>query len=272
MTYASVISLHQLNIAVIAVLVLLVLLVLVLSLAKARSTWLHRRAALRQQAESAQNLRPVGQRGLLVDRRQGNGVPEELIKLLGQVVAYEAAKVGRECESERECIVCLGEYNEGDMVRVLDACHHMFHQDCIDAWLKAHNSCPICRTVLLPSRASPNPVGSEGGQHTHSHHHHSHHHHSHHHHPHHHHHHDPEPSLDEAHHRRTQSRPSPDGSLVSLDQSHSSPDQAHVAQSQVHEMQRQSSLHDSITAASPAGAAQAANSAAGAEGAEAIQG
>ncbi|CAI5995081.1 unnamed protein product [Closterium sp. NIES-64] len=38
MTYASVISLHQLNIAVIAVLVLLVLLVLVLSIAKARST------------------------------------------------------------------------------------------------------------------------------------------------------------------------------------------------------------------------------------------
>ncbi|CAI5485288.1 unnamed protein product [Closterium sp. Naga37s-1] len=147
MTYASVISLHQLNIAVIAVLVLLVLLVLVLSIAKARSTWLHRRAVLRQQAESAQNLRPVGQRGLLVDDRPGNGIPEELIKLLGQVVAFEAAKVGGECESERECIVCLGEYNEGDMVRVLDACHHMFHQDCIDAWLKAHNSCPICRTL-----------------------------------------------------------------------------------------------------------------------------
>ncbi|CAI5981871.1 unnamed protein product [Closterium sp. NIES-64] len=128
MTYASVISLHQLNIAVIAVLVLLVLLVLVLSIAKARSTWLHRRAVLRQQAESAQNLRPVGHRGLLVDDRPGNGIPEELIKLLGQVVAFEAAKVGGECESERECIVCLGEYNEGDMVRVLDACHHMFHQ------------------------------------------------------------------------------------------------------------------------------------------------
>ncbi|CAI5512293.1 unnamed protein product [Closterium sp. Naga37s-1] len=164
MTYASVISLHQLNIAVIAVLVLLVLLVLVLSIAKARSTWLHRRAVLRQQAESAQNLRPVGQRGLLVDDRPGNGIPEELIKLLGQVVAFEAAKVGGECESERECIVCLGEYNEGDMVRVLDACHHMFHQDCIDAWLKAHNSCPICRTEQSGYHGSITAVNVEGGE------------------------------------------------------------------------------------------------------------
>ncbi|CAI5458168.1 unnamed protein product [Closterium sp. Yama58-4] len=298
MTYASVISLHQLNIAVIAVLVLLVLLVLVLSIAKARSTWLHRRAVLRQQAESAQNLRPVGQRGLLVDDRPGNGIPEELIKLLGQVVAFEAAKVGGECESERECIVCLGEYNEGDMVRVLDACHHMFHQDCIDAWLKAHNSCPICRTVLLPARPSHTAAGADAGQHLHGHHHHSHHHHMHHHHPHHphhHHHHDPDAPLGHAHPSPDQSHPFTDQSRLSLDQSgpfpgelgpslgesgvplghlHVDTDQSRAAHGQQHEMQEQSGYHNSITAASPAsaGADHAAHCLAGAEGEEALGG
>ncbi|CAI5514413.1 unnamed protein product [Closterium sp. Naga37s-1] len=277
MTYASVISLHQLNIAVIAVLVLLVLLVLVLSIAKARSTWLHRRAVLRQQAESAQNLRPVGQRGLLVDDRPGNGITEELIKLLGQVVAFEAAKVGGECESERECIVCLGEYNEGDMVRVLDACHHMFHQDCIDAWLKAHNSCPICRTVLLPARPAHTAAGADAGQHLHGHHHHSHHHHMHHHHPHHHHHHNPEAALGQAHPSPDQSHPSTDQSRLSSDQLgpfqdesgpspgesglpldhvhvHVHTDQSRAAHGQLHEVQEQSGYCNSITAVSPASA------------------
>ncbi|KAL6906008.1 hypothetical protein ACP4OV_003609 [Aristida adscensionis] len=47
-----------------------------------------------------------------------------------------------------ECAICLGELADGEKVRVLPRCHHGFHVQCIDAWLAAHSSCPICRSSL----------------------------------------------------------------------------------------------------------------------------
>ncbi|XP_062202895.1 RING-H2 finger protein ATL74-like [Phragmites australis] len=48
-----------------------------------------------------------------------------------------------------ECAICLGEFASGEKVRVLPRCHHGFHVPCIDMWLAAHSSCPICRNSLL---------------------------------------------------------------------------------------------------------------------------
>ncbi|XP_031382368.1 RING-H2 finger protein ATL72-like isoform X2 [Punica granatum] len=48
-----------------------------------------------------------------------------------------------------ECPICLGEFVEGDKVRVLPKCHHGFHVKCIDTWLLSHSSCPTCRQSLL---------------------------------------------------------------------------------------------------------------------------
>lgn len=52
------------------------------------------------------------------------------------------------------CSICLGDYKEGDMLRMLPECRHMFHAPCIDAWLRLHASCPMCRTSPLPSPLS----------------------------------------------------------------------------------------------------------------------
>uniref|UniRef100_A0A0E0K0K2 RING-type E3 ubiquitin transferase n=1 Tax=Oryza punctata TaxID=4537 RepID=A0A0E0K0K2_ORYPU len=49
---------------------------------------------------------------------------------------------------ESQCPVCLEEYEAKDVVRVLPSCGHAFHVGCIDAWLRQHSTCPVCRASL----------------------------------------------------------------------------------------------------------------------------
>ncbi|KAE8718265.1 RING-H2 finger protein ATL74 [Hibiscus syriacus] len=53
-----------------------------------------------------------------------------------------------------ECPICLGEFVDGEKVRVLPKCKHGFHVRCIDTWLLSHSSCPNCRYSLLQLSAS----------------------------------------------------------------------------------------------------------------------
>lgn len=49
------------------------------------------------------------------------------------------------------CTVCLAEYQEKDVLRILPYCGHTFHITCIDIWLKQHSTCPVCRISLRDS-------------------------------------------------------------------------------------------------------------------------
>ncbi|KAL4333027.1 hypothetical protein GQ457_07G039330 [Hibiscus cannabinus] len=60
------------------------------------------------------------------------------------------------------CAVCLSQLKEGDEVRELRNCCHVFHRDCIDRWVdydedqdqedgNNHRTCPLCRSPLLTS-------------------------------------------------------------------------------------------------------------------------
>ncbi|CAN6248860.1 unnamed protein product [Urochloa humidicola] len=48
-----------------------------------------------------------------------------------------------------DCPVCLGEFHDGELVRLLPKCGHAFHVPCIDTWLRAHVNCPLCRSDVL---------------------------------------------------------------------------------------------------------------------------
>ncbi|CAD6341414.1 unnamed protein product [Miscanthus lutarioriparius] len=74
--------------------------------------------------------------------------------------------------SAADCAVCLSELADGEKVRALPGCGHVFHVDCVDAWLRSRNTCPVCRAEVRPkatagadARPSPPPalIGAAGG-------------------------------------------------------------------------------------------------------------
>ena len=69
-----------------------------------------------------------------------------------------------------DCAVCLSELADGEKVRALPGCSHVFHVDCIDAWLRSRTTCPVCRAEVRPkatadARPSPPPalIDAAGG-------------------------------------------------------------------------------------------------------------
>ncbi|KFD67597.1 hypothetical protein M514_03464, partial [Trichuris suis] len=59
------------------------------------------------------------------------------------------------------CAICLEVYKDGQTLRVI-SCGHEFHRKCVDPWLLANHTCPLCLfdVVLekhVPSRQEPMP-------------------------------------------------------------------------------------------------------------------
>ncbi|KAK7394697.1 hypothetical protein VNO78_15232 [Psophocarpus tetragonolobus] len=62
---------------------------------------------------------------------------------------YTKTNVAAMCDHNTTCSICIEEYEDSDMLRIMPLCRHYFHRDCVDAWLKVHSSCPVCRNSLL---------------------------------------------------------------------------------------------------------------------------
>jgi hypothetical protein len=43
------------------------------------------------------------------------------------------------------CSICLMDYKEADLLRMLPGCGHLFHVMCVDPWLRMNLTCPVCR-------------------------------------------------------------------------------------------------------------------------------
>ncbi|KAK0428945.1 hypothetical protein QR680_011099 [Steinernema hermaphroditum] len=54
-------------------------------------------------------------------------------------------------QADKQCTTCMDHLHEGDDVGRLN-CGHMFHRPCIEPWLKRHNTCPVCRSKIDPSK------------------------------------------------------------------------------------------------------------------------
>lgn len=92
-----------------------------------------------------------------VFRAEGEGlqVPEEAIRRLKEAESTQSGVLPKEdpshARSLEQCAVCLGEYEDGELVKWLPDCWHSFHGPCIDSWLHSHSSCPLCRTEVGPA-------------------------------------------------------------------------------------------------------------------------
>ena len=52
-----------------------------------------------------------------------------------------------------ECSICQENFEEGETLMKLH-CRHLYHAECVQSWLKEHNTCPLCR-IEMP-QAAPN--------------------------------------------------------------------------------------------------------------------
>ncbi|KAG0518521.1 hypothetical protein BDA96_09G183100 [Sorghum bicolor] len=77
--------------------------------------------------------------------------------------AGAGAGAGEEEEEEDVCAICLGEFADGEKVRVLPRCGHGFHVPCVDAWLLSRGSCPTCRRPVMDGKPKPAKGGGRGG-------------------------------------------------------------------------------------------------------------
>ncbi|KAI4370520.1 hypothetical protein MLD38_018869 [Melastoma candidum] len=76
--------------------------------------------------------------------RPEHGLSKSAIDALPIVLHQVGGRVGE----DTECIICLGELEEGEKVKVLPPCEHRFHGECVDRWLLARTACPLCRTKV----------------------------------------------------------------------------------------------------------------------------
>ncbi|XP_023513497.1 RING-H2 finger protein ATL5-like [Cucurbita pepo subsp. pepo] len=49
---------------------------------------------------------------------------------------------------DAQCSICLSEYEEKEVLRIIPKCGHSFHLSCIDVWLRKQSTCPVCRLPL----------------------------------------------------------------------------------------------------------------------------
>lgn len=56
--------------------------------------------------------------------------------------------LGSANQSQAECCICLGIFQDGEKIKVLPDCRHRYHSECVDKWLRTHSSCPLCRASL----------------------------------------------------------------------------------------------------------------------------
>jgi hypothetical protein len=78
------------------------------------------------------------------DPRAAAAAAAEVHAAAGPVVCmYRRGDGGQEAT----CPVCLSDFTDGEAVSVLPACMHYYHPACIDEWLRARTTCPICRAA-----------------------------------------------------------------------------------------------------------------------------
>lgn len=81
------------------------------------------------------------------------------------IFVYKDIEQQQKINKGLECAVCISKFEEGETLRLLPECDHVFHPQCIDVWLASHSTCPVCRANLggTELRAQSDQRGEGGG-------------------------------------------------------------------------------------------------------------
>lgn len=58
-------------------------------------------------------------------------------------------KVSAKDKFDGDCSICMQRPDQGEEIVTLP-CNHWFHFECVQSWLKEHDTCPICREGIMP--------------------------------------------------------------------------------------------------------------------------
>lgn len=87
--------------------------------------------------------------------RRGGVASSQVVSddLLDSLPLFTFHSVARNLNDEGggDCAVCLSKFEPRDQLRLLPLCCHAFHASCIDKWIVNNQTCPLCRSTVLPS-------------------------------------------------------------------------------------------------------------------------
>ncbi|CAH8331676.1 unnamed protein product [Eruca vesicaria subsp. sativa] len=113
-----------------------------------------RRCLERCMGSNNQHPLDLGGNWLSLNRPQARGLDASVIETfpMFRYSTVKTLKIGKEA---LECPVCLNEFEDDETLRLLPKCCHVFHPGCVDAWLRSHATCPLCRASLVPVPGEP---------------------------------------------------------------------------------------------------------------------
>lgn len=89
-------------------------------------------------------------------RRCKIGLNSDAIKALPIVSHQSLSSSSSSSSVQDECCICLDKFENSERVKVLPSCNHCYHPLCVDKWLTAHSTCPLCRASVKPVKPQPN--------------------------------------------------------------------------------------------------------------------
>ncbi|XP_057981360.1 RING-H2 finger protein ATL43 [Malania oleifera] len=89
--------------------------------------------------------------------RKNSGVDRSVIESL-PVFQFNSLRGHKE---GLDCAVCLNRFEPTptELLKFLPKCKHAFHIECLDTWLDAHSTCPLCRSRVNPEDVLLNIAG-----------------------------------------------------------------------------------------------------------------
>jgi hypothetical protein len=66
-----------------------------------------------------------------------------------ELACFPYSAGSRRASEKVECAICLGVFEHGENCSEVPACRHLFHRECIGAWMKSSATCPLCRRDMV---------------------------------------------------------------------------------------------------------------------------